>query len=150
MAQCILVPLDGSTLAEVALNEALALAQLPNSKVILLQVIPPIEDVLGDGVKISIDEQWESRRAQALLYLKGICQRPQWQKVSTETAVQTGNAAEVILDFAKQQRVDRIVMATHGRTGITRWVYGSVARKVLEAADRTLVLVRAGTPKADL
>ena len=61
-------------------------------------------------------------------------------------AVGMGKPADVILDFARKHHVDRIVMCTHGRTGIYRWVYGSVANKVLHAADRTAVLVRAGSP----
>jgi nucleotide-binding universal stress UspA family protein len=61
-----------------------------------------------------------------------------------------GGAAEAILVFARKRNVDRIVMSTHGRTGINRWVYGSVADKVLRAADRTVVLVRALKPANEL
>jgi nucleotide-binding universal stress UspA family protein len=150
MSQRILAPLDGSPLAELALTEALALAVLPGSTVVLLQVIPRIEDVITDCEIITIDEQWDIRRARAREYLKAVSERPEWQKVKTEIAVETGDAARVILDFATKHNIDRIVIATHGRTGISRWVYGSVAAKVLEAADRTVVLVRAGLPKQPL
>ncbi len=146
MSQSILVPLDGSPLAERALNEALALAKLPESKVTLLHVIPPIEDVITDGEEITIDQQWENRKIHALNYLGGICARPDWKSVKTQVAVELGNPAEIILDYARQHKIDRIVMTTHGRTGINRWVYGSVADKVLRAADRTVVLVRSGVP----
>lgn len=145
MTQHLLVPLDGSPLAELALREALALAKLPGSKVIFLQVIPPIEDVISDGDVITIDQQWENRRVRALGYLRSLCAQPVWQGIETEVAVEMGDPAAVILDFAQKHRIDRIVMSTHGRTGLNRWVYGSVAQKVLEAADRTIVLVRAGT-----
>ncbi len=145
MSQTILVPLDGSPVAELALHEARGLAEIPDSKVILLQVIPPIEDVISAGEIITIDQQWETRRARAREYLRALSGRQEWRKVQTEVAVETGNPAEVILDVAKKHNVDRIVIATHGRTGISRWVYGSVASKVLEAADRTVVLVRAGS-----
>jgi nucleotide-binding universal stress UspA family protein len=147
MSRRILVPLDGSPLAELALSEALILAALPDSRVILLQVIPPIEDVISDGEAITIDQQWDIRQARAREYLKAVSERPEWQKVRSETAVEMGNPAHVILDFAQKHNVDRIVIATHGRTGISRWVYGSVASKVLEAADTTVVLVRAGSPQ---
>ncbi len=143
----ILVPLDGSPVAEFALDEVGAIAALTDSRVILLHVVPTIEDVIhGGGEVFTIDQQWERRKACALEYLKSISQRPEWQKVKHETAVEMGNPAEIILDFAQKQNVDRIVMTTHGRTGIGRWrwTFGSVARKVLEAADRTVVLVRAG------
>jgi nucleotide-binding universal stress UspA family protein len=147
MSQRILVPLDGSPLAELALSEALTLAQLPDSKVVLLRVIPSIEDVISDGETFTIDQQWENRAGRARDYLRDICERPQWQKVKHEVAVELGDPANVILDFAQRNAIDRIILCTHGRTGVSRWVHGSVARKVLEAADRTVVLVRAGLPK---
>ncbi len=146
MSQRILVPLDGSPLAELALPEALALAKLPESMVTLLHVIPPIEDVISDGEVITIDQQWENRKIHALHYLQSISARPDWKSVKVTVAVEMGVPAEVILDFAQKHKIDRIVMSTHGRTGFNRWVYGSVADKVLRAADRTVVLVRAGSP----
>ncbi|MBZ5659351.1 MAG: universal stress protein [Acidobacteriia bacterium] len=146
MSQSILVPLDGSPLAELALPEALALAKLPESSVTLLHVIPPIEDVISDGEVITIDQQWENRRIHAIRYLESICTRSDWRNVKVAVAVEMGVPAEVIVDFARNHKIDRIVMSTHGRTGINRWVYGSVADKVLRAADRTIVLVRAGSP----
>jgi nucleotide-binding universal stress UspA family protein len=72
MSQRILVPPDGSTLAELALSEALTLAQLPDSKVVLLRVIPPIEAVISDGETFTIDQQWERRAGRARDYLRGI------------------------------------------------------------------------------
>ena len=144
--QRVLVPLDGSELAERALHEALTLAKLPDSEVILLQVVPPIEEVITDGEEFSIDQQWERRRSGAARYLNGICARPEWRSVHTQVAVEMGRPAETILDFAQKHHIDRIVMASHGRTGLGRWVYGSVADKVLRAADRTVVLVRVGRP----
>ena len=143
----ILVPLDGSPVAEFALEEVRAITELTDSRVILLHVVPTIEDVIyGGGEVFTIDQQWERRKAYALDYLKSISKRPEWQKVKHEVVVETGNPAEVILDFAQKQIIDRIVMTTHGRTGISRWrwSFGSVARKVLEAADMTVILVRAG------
>jgi nucleotide-binding universal stress UspA family protein len=142
LGQSILVPLDGSPLAELALYEALTLAKLPDSQVILLQVISPIENVITNGEVFTVDQQWENQRIHAVNYLQSICARPDWKNVKTQVAVEMGNPAEVILDFARKHKVDWIVMSTHGRTGINRWVYGSVATKVLEAADRTVVLVR--------
>jgi nucleotide-binding universal stress UspA family protein len=144
--QRILVTLDGSELAELALREALVLAKLPDSEVTLLQVIPPIEEVITDGEEFAVDQQWERRKISALRYLNGICVRPEWRGVHTHAVVEMGKPAETILDFAQRHKIDRIVMSSHGRTGLGRWVYGSVADKVLRAADRTVVLVRAGRP----
>jgi len=147
--QRVLVPLDGSELAERALHEALTLAKLPDSEVTVLQVVPPIEEVISDGEEFAIDQQWERRRSSALRYLNGICTRPEWRGVHTQVAVEMGRPAETILDFAQKHDIDRIVMASHGRTGLGRWVYGSVADKILRAADRTVVLVRVGRPVQD-
>jgi len=120
LSEDILVPLDGSPLAELALHEALALAKLPESRVTLLLVISPIEDVISDGEVITIDQQWENRRIHELHYLENICARPDWKNVNTQVAVEMGNPAEAILDFARKHKVDRIVMSTHGRTGFNR------------------------------
>jgi len=117
----------------------------PGSEVILLQVVAPIEDVIAmDGDEFTIDEQWERRKIQSEQYLRGVASRPEWRGVNTRVAVEMGKPADTILDFASKQNVDYIVMTTHGRTGLSRWVYGSVADKLLHAADRTVVLVRAG------
>lgn len=143
----ILVPLDGSPLAEFALNEVGEIAELTDSRVILLHVVPTIENVICGGAEVfTIDQQWERRRAYAVSYLETISKRPEWQRVKHEIAVEMGNPAEVILDVAQRQNIDRIVMTTHGRGGIGRWgwSFGSVAQKVLQAANRTVVLVRAG------
>jgi nucleotide-binding universal stress UspA family protein len=141
--QSILVPLDGSPLAELALVEAAALSKLPNTDVTLLEVIPPIEDVIALGPQeIAVDEQWELQRAQALRYLQCMANRPEWQGVPVKTVVEMGPPAETILAFAENHGIVRIVMSTHGRPGLGRWVFGSVADKVLRAANTTVVLVR--------
>ncbi len=139
----LLVPLDGSELAETALNEANTLGKALHAEVILLQVISVADDVIHHGaVVISIDEQWQARKEQALIYLNEVRNRPEWRGVPTRVAVEMGHPAETILDYCRDHSIDRIVMATHGRTGMSRWVFGSVAEKVLRAADRTVVLVR--------
>jgi nucleotide-binding universal stress UspA family protein len=142
----ILVPLDGSLLAELALAEALALSKLPNTEVTFLQVVPPIEDVITIGLQeITLDQQWDLQKEQALRYLRTIAARPEWRGVQANVAVEMGKPAETILAFAEKHGVDRIVMSTHGRTGLGRWVFGSVADKILRAADTTVVLVRPRT-----
>jgi nucleotide-binding universal stress UspA family protein len=142
--QRMLVPLDGSPLAEVALVEALRLAKLPMSEVILLQVVPATEGEGRNGEGVSLDE--EKRKASALRYLNDICSGPEWRRIQTRVAVEVGRPADAILDFADEHGAERIVMATHGQTGLGRWIHGSVADKVLRAADRTVVMVYAGRP----
>jgi nucleotide-binding universal stress UspA family protein len=141
--QRILVPLDGSAVAELALAEAIALSKLPDTEVTLLQVVPPIEEVITVGLQaITLDQQWDLQKDQALRYLRTISARPEWHGVQVNVAVEMGRPAETILAYAEKHGIGRIVMSTHGRTGLGRWVFGSIADKVLRAATTTVVLVR--------
>jgi len=143
----ILVPLDGSEVAEDALGEALILAKALNAEVTPLHVIPIPEDVIGEGAtSISIDEQWQARRDRALQSLNAIRNRPEWSGVAAQVAVESGNPAETILYHCKRHDIDRIVMSTRGRNRLKLWALGSVAYKVVHTADRTMVLIR---PRSD-
>jgi len=141
----ILVPLDGSKLAESALPDAFALARLSQAQVTLLQVLPPIEQVItvDSDHPIYIDEQFTHQRFKALEYLKSVCRRMGYNLAMVKLQVEMGTVAETIIDYAHSQPIDLIVMATHGRSGLQRWVYGSVADKVLRGADVPVLLIRA-------
>ena len=145
----ILVPLDGSELAELALSDAFAVARLSQAQVTLLQVISPIDQVLAAGTDypIFVDEQWEAKKALALNYLNKVCEHIDCPDIPVYMVVEMGPAAETIIDYTHEQPIDLIVMATHGRSGLQRWVYGSVADKVLRGAEVPVLLVRAH-PKA--
>src|SRR5688572_20148464 len=142
----LVVPLDGSTVAEAALPVALEMAALPKVEVTFLHVIEPPERVIGDGARITVDQQWETEKHRACEYLDRLRSRPEWQVCDVEIAVEMGKPAETILAFADTYKAAYIVMSTHGRSGVQRWVFGSVADKVLRAARTTVVLVRAGRP----
>ena len=108
----LLVPLDGSELAESALDEALSLSHALGAEVTLLQVIPTPEDVIRHGgMVISLDEQWEALKDRALYYLNSIRNRPEWRGTAIQVVVEMGNP-EKILDYCQQHEIDRIVMAT--------------------------------------
>lgn len=142
----ILVPLDGSELAELALAHAFSLAELSQSDVTLLQVILPIDHVISDEEHlIYVDQQWANQREFALTYLKKICKRDGPRNIKIHLAVEMGSPAETIIDYAHEKPIDLVVMATHGRSGLQRWVYGSVADKVLRGANVPVLLVRART-----
>lgn len=146
----ILVPLDGSELAELALEDALSIAQLSRAQLTLLQVIPPIDEVIAAGTDhpIYVDQQLANQEMLALEYLQSVCDRVGCEDVAIQVATDIGPAAETIIDYARQQAIDLIVMATHGRSGLQRWVYGSVAGKVLRGADLPVLLVRAHSNKS--
>jgi nucleotide-binding universal stress UspA family protein len=140
----ILVPLDGSELAELALADAFSLAQLNSAEVILLQVISPFEYIVGDTVPMAFtDELVKAQQDAALSYLENVSRREEWRNLRVHLAVEIGTPAETIIDYAHREPIDLIVMATHGRSGLRRWVYGSVADKVLRGAALPVLLVRA-------
>ncbi len=141
----ILVPLDGSELAELALADAFALAKLIQAQVTLLQVILPIKDVIAatSSQRIFVDEQWETRKGMAREYLNAVCERMGAETITVHTAVEMGLAAETIIDYAREHLIDLIVTSTHGHSGLGRWAYGSVTDKVLRGTDLTMLLVRA-------
>ena len=135
MLSSILVPLDGSALTERALQYAEALALPSGARVILVRAVP------GD------QEHGTDSEAEARDYLNGLATRFTERAGAVETAVLRGEAAERIVEEAHRRGSDLIVMATHGRGGLGRWVYGSVAEAVLARASVPTLLVRAWVPE---
>jgi len=128
MYKKMLVPLDGSKLAESVLAFAARLAGRLGLEVTLLHVCDePSSEFM---CKAYIDHV-------AATTAKGFTVRGE---------VATGEAARTILDFARKNRVDLILMATHGRSGISGWTTGSVAHKVLAGAQSPVLLMRPGKP----
>jgi nucleotide-binding universal stress UspA family protein len=152
MYKNILVPLDGSELAECVLPHVETIfrgCQIPN--VIFLRVIEPVYLPVGtmsDGSSVYTERDAEQTRDRAESinkeiaeeYLKGIVNRQNF--TGAQIAILTGKAAEGIADFAMENGVDLIIMATHGRSGVSRWVRGSTADKVLHSASMPVLLVR--------
>jgi nucleotide-binding universal stress UspA family protein len=134
MYQRILVPLDGSELAEVALPYAEELAERLGGEMTLLHVCDSDEDPNRHTHEIYVEKMAESMGE------KGLKAKP---------ALLFGHVAEQIVDYADAEDIGLIVMATHGRSGIRRWVLGDVAAKVVRATKRPVALVRAeaGPPK---
>ena len=139
----ILVPLDGSELSEKALVAAYTIAGMSNAEVTLLRVLHPVEKVIkiDEHHAIYVDQQINFRTTRANEYLKKI--RNLAEKTFTiNTVVEMGDAAETIIDFARKNSIDLIIMSTHGRSGMKRWVYGSVAGKILSNAYNPILLIR--------
>ncbi|MCS6845482.1 MAG: universal stress protein [Caldilineales bacterium] len=144
MYRRLLVPLDGSALAERALGHAEALARLFDSELILLRVVvSPYTLVAPDLILAGADPDLPALRAHAEAYLRSVAGRLENQGMRVRTVVCDGPVAEMILDQAQAQEADLIVMSTHGRGGVRRWVYGSVAERVLQGAACPVLLIRA-------
>jgi nucleotide-binding universal stress UspA family protein len=145
MYRRILVPLDTSKLAEIALPYAEELAVKLGSEVILLHVgtLADVPDQPEHKVyinKMVAATERHIKKSPALL---------PGEKVKVVSAIIGSpgiitNPAEEILDYAEKENISLIIMATHGRTGIRRWALGSTANKVARAARCPLLLIRAG------
>ena len=135
MFKKILVPLDGSKLAEKALAYAEELAWKFESNLILLQVSHPVPVVTQQGMPLAGIDHGEVHQS-AEDYLKGIKGELRELHLPAQTVViDSHNVAESIINVVNEKQADLIVMSTHGRSGISRWVYGSVANKVLERTE---------------
>ena len=144
MYQQILVPLDGSRLAEEALPHARALARQFDCELVLLRVIvSPYAITAPDLVLASQEINIENFAQAAQEYLAGVADGLTAEGLPARTAIGEGPVAEGILRVAAEQHADMIVMSTHGRGGVSRWVYGSVADRVLQASTCPVLLVRA-------
>ena len=140
----ILVPLDGSALAEAALHHAEALALEFKSNITLLRIIiSPYQLIAPDLVLSGTVAEIPGLRDQAMQYFQGVSGELREKGISFQTAILDGPVPDAITDYARAEHIDLIVMSTHGRGGISRWVYGSVAEKVLQAAPCPVLLIRA-------
>jgi nucleotide-binding universal stress UspA family protein len=150
MFRSILVPLDGSKLAECALPYAEELAKCCNTeRVVLVSVTERVEGYrpfddpdqpLGQRL---VPEAVGKKEKQAQRYLDGKTKMLKAEGVKVQTEVLLGNPAEEITLFAKHWGIDLIVMSSHGRSGPSRWAYGSVADKVFRASSVPVLMVRA-------
>jgi nucleotide-binding universal stress UspA family protein len=145
MATRILVPLDGSSLAEQALPCAVTLARGLEVELVLLGAVGIPPDILEmlDESTLKLNEIMIQLEAEANSYLGTLVEQLKEAGLSARSVVRRGPAAETILDYAKLTDITQIVMATHGYSGIKRWTHGSVAERVLQTARAPLLLVRA-------
>jgi len=146
MYKKILVPLDGSELAESALEHVRAVIQgLPVDKVVLLQVIEsPFRAGFAHGylsaehVRLA-EEQLE---ADARKYLNKVAGNLRKDGIPAETElVVDGEPAAKILESVKKNNIDLIIMNTHGKSAISRWVFGSVADRVVHHSPVPILMV---------
>jgi len=142
MYKKILVPLDGSELAKKALDEAEKLARNFGAEIILFEVVPfmPIYGSPELVTPLIVDEK---QKEAAEKYLANLAEELKKKGLEATGVVRTGQQVAVeIIDFAKESGANLIVMCTHGRSGISRWVLGSVALKVLTRAETPILLIR--------
>jgi nucleotide-binding universal stress UspA family protein len=163
----ILVPLDGSTLAERAIPHAELFARIFGSSIILLQVLDPTS--FHENPNPVDPLSWQIRKAEADMYLNGIATRlrenlkdsvfdqkseQNQSGVGTEArvdyAIREGKPAENIVNFAQAEDIDLLVISTHGSGGLSRWSISSITQKVINLIYLPVLIVRAfNQPEAE-
>jgi nucleotide-binding universal stress UspA family protein len=139
----ILVPLDGSKRAEKILPHVEELANRYKAKVIFLQVVEYKTVTTPEGAFINLsDQEFDQTKKQAETYLEGIRGEFREKNIESRTRVIYGPVAEGIINMAAQGGVDLIALASHGRGGLARVFYGSVAAGLLHRVDRPLLIIR--------
>lgn len=145
----ILVPLDGSELAERALAPAFKLGAQAEDQVLLLRAVIPLvpEVYIEGGYKMPwLDQALELRHREALDYLETIQKSRSLTQPRVRVKAVDGEVAEVLLDTAAAEQVGLIVISSHGYAGITRWMLGSVAEKILHGAKCPVLVIRSPQP----
>jgi nucleotide-binding universal stress UspA family protein len=147
MYQKIMVPLDGSELAECVLPQVEAIAKgCQVSQVDFVRVLEPIPPSADEGFILTADtlEQIDAdRKAAAEDYLKSLVKRLEYNGTEFKWKVIFGKVADSLSEYADQNDIDLIVIATHGRTGISRWAWGSVSDRILRSSFLPILMIRA-------
>ena len=147
MYKKILVPLDGSKLAECVLPHVDVIGKgCGVLEVVFLRVAEPFRLPNGYNARLSqetIDRIDADDKAAAQSYLDNLVKRTRYDGVSVKPEVITGTPAESIADYATKNSIELIVIATHGRSGVSRWALGSVADRILHSACIPVLMVRA-------
>lgn len=141
MYKNILVPLDGSRLAESVLPHVAAISKAFNSKTTLIRVLEP--ELLQDLEQPVDPLNWKIAQVEADSYLENVSGRLADLGVHVETLVMEGQAANRIVGYALQQPIDLIILSSHGKSGLTRWNISSVTRKIIQNSHRSIMIVRA-------
>ena len=157
MYERVLVPLDGSDLAEAVLEHVTPIAERFGSEIVLLQVVSSFGEIVGQTMPresfpsptlqdISVEaaqQQYEAEQAGASTYLERVADGLRARGLKVTTEVREGPApAAVILAVSLDLGCDLIAMSTHGRSGIQRTVFGSVTDDVLRNSPLPLLLIR--------
>jgi nucleotide-binding universal stress UspA family protein len=148
MYKKVLVPLDGSKLAECVLPHVEALAQgclVGAVKFVQvyapLQIPPAIEPI--PLKQADINEISAQGRRLAEDYVRGVAEGFEAGPAKAEGIVLSGSVSEALTDYIAKNEIDLVIMATHGSSGVSRWVWGSVADRLLRASCAPVLMVRA-------
>jgi len=143
----IIVPLDGSRFAEGALPYAQMLAGFSGGQIELVRVAVHPSSYVYVSDPTTLASLYDSDRAHCEAYLQDVAERIQRESsLKISTTVLEGPVADALLDHAAAAQADLIVMSTHGRSGMERWLLGSVAERVMRGAKMPVMLIRPDQP----
>jgi len=142
MFQHILIGLDGSLLAESILSYVSTIAKRVGADLTLLYAVHLTDEMQRDDSYKILQPAIQQNVTHAQTYLNQVVSRLTTNGVNVQSRVMVGDAATEILRCARQDAIDLIALATHGRSGLQRWFYGSVAEKVLHTTPTPLLLIR--------
>lgn len=147
MINHILVPLDGSSLAECVLPHVIAIAPVTNARVTLLHVLQPLQNGRGGTAVDPIE--WHLQKQNSEKYLDQLVgQLNKSGILGVERLILEGSPANSVVDFAHNNNVDLIVLSTHGQSGLSGWNVSSVVQKILLRSYKSILLVRAYLPSS--
>jgi nucleotide-binding universal stress UspA family protein len=143
----ILVPLDGSTLAECVLPHVTAIAPVTHARITLLHVLQQTQNGGGNPAVDPVD--WHLKKQNAEKYLEGIVNRfSEAGILGVEPVILEGSPAGSVIDFARGNNVDLIALSTHGHSGLSGWNVSGVVQKILLRSYKSTLLVRAYMPSS--
>lgn len=138
----VLVALDGSTACESVLRFLLEIAGPLDMKITLLHVLEPMPPQVMEAAPHVVIDDIEARRKEAEEYLEPVAAALRAKGVETSWAIRRGRPADEIVAAARESGADLVAMATHGRTGLGRLLFGSVAEAVLRNAPVPVFMIR--------
>jgi nucleotide-binding universal stress UspA family protein len=147
MYRKILIPVDGSVLAECTFEHLKTIVTICNpTQVELITVVGLAEHILieGGASKAELLKMRDRYEVKAKEYLLETGKKLKSQGINAKGVIVNGNPAEGIIDYAEKNNFDLVIMSTHGRSGIGRWFLGSVTEKVLRYCKVPVLIV---TPK---
>ena len=147
----VIVPLDGSELAESVLNNVKGLAEYFGADAINIVLLRVCElftqpNAYPPSMSLSWEEyvKFETRvcRGICMSYLNEVKKRFKKELINIRSVVPVGNAADQVIKYVNKEKSDLMVISTHGRSGISRWAFGSISNKILEGTSTPVIILR--------
>ena len=151
MLNRVLLPLDGSEAGEAAVPYVQELMSRLGSEVILFEVVPTgkhIRTVGGLDYVLYPEQDLKQVKTEAREYLDKVYQQLKTKKGKVRVELKAGDIAREIIDYAKRTRAGLIAISSHGHSGIAKWVFGSIAHKIVQVSNIPVLVIRATEKKS--